>query len=141
MDHLGKPWSRSTRLAANLRCLADDLERIASGSGPTDLEIAFAPVLSEWFPCVTSAADPAIKGVVSGHPLIPDGERLYAEILAADPDLSWIRTWGGFYRLGWSALDEGEDGELRAIGRRRYDRALDAFVDLPVTDSGEETGL
>lgn len=31
-------------------------------------------------------------------------------------------------------------GELRVTGRRRYDRALDAFIDLPVTDSGEETG-
>jgi hypothetical protein len=37
--------------------------------------------------------------VVRGHPAIPDGETLRAEILAADPDLSWIRTWTGFFRL------------------------------------------
>ena len=110
MDHLGKSWSRSTRLAANLRCVANDLERIASGSGPTDLEIAFAPVLSEWRPCMTVTAAPAIKGVLSGHPFIPNGERLYAEILAADPNLSWVRTWGGFYRLGVPATEEGAHG-------------------------------
>lgn len=110
MDHLGKSWSRSTRLAANLRCLANDLERIASGLGPTDLEIAFAPVLRDWRPCLTSTADPAIKGVLSGHAVIPDGERLYAEILAADPDLLWVRLWGGFYRLGASASEEGVHG-------------------------------
>ena len=100
MDHLGKPWGRSARLAYNLRRLADDLDRIASGEGPTDLELAFAPVLSQWRPCMTATAGPAIKGVLSGHAVIPDGERLHAEILAADPELSWVRTWQGFYRLG-----------------------------------------
>ena len=78
MDHLGKPWGRSACLAHNLRRLADDLDRIASGKGPTDLELAFAPLLSHWRPCMTSTAGPAIKGILSGHAAIPDGERLYA---------------------------------------------------------------
>lgn len=110
MDHLGQPWTRSARLAANLRRLADDLDRISAGAGPTELELAFAPILSCWRPCLTSAADPAIRGLLRGHPLIPDGESLRAEILAADPDLSWIRTWAGFYRLGPSASEEGAHG-------------------------------
>lgn len=90
---------RNTSLAASLRVLADDLDRINSGIGPTEADLAGAPTLFDWEPKLTATQDPAIRGVVRGHPAIPDGETLRAEILAVDPDLSWIRTWTGFFRL------------------------------------------
>lgn len=92
-------WGRSRGLSTNLRELADDLDRIAAGAGPTAVELAEAPVLFDWEPKLTATHEPAIRGVVLGHPAIPDGEVLRAEILAIDPDLSWIRTWTGFFRL------------------------------------------
>jgi hypothetical protein len=90
---------RNTGLAATLRVLADDLDRINAGAAPTEADLACAPILLDWEPKLTSASEPAIRGVVRGHPAIPDGEVLRAEILAVDPDLSWIRTWTGFFRL------------------------------------------
>jgi hypothetical protein len=90
---------RNTGLSANLRVLADDLDRISAGHAPTEMDLARAPILVEWEPKLTEADEPAIRGTVHGHPAIPDGETLKAEILAVDPDLSWIRTWTGFFRL------------------------------------------
>ncbi len=90
---------RNPGLAATLRVLADDLDRINAGAAPTDADLSRAPVLVDWEPKLTAAHDPAIRGVVHGHPAIPDGEFLRAEILAVDPDLTWIRTWTGFFRL------------------------------------------
>jgi hypothetical protein len=98
LDHIQR-YRRNTGLAAILRVLADDLDKINSGVGPTEADLDHAPTISDWEPKLTPTHDPAIRGVVSGHPAIPDGETLRAEILAADPNLSWIRTWTGFFRL------------------------------------------
>jgi hypothetical protein len=102
MDHF-LSYRRNTGLSANLRVLADDLDRINSGHAPTEMDLANAPLLIDWEPKLTAADEPAIRGVVHGHPAIPDGETLRAEILAVDPDLSWIRTWTGFFRLAEQA--------------------------------------
>jgi hypothetical protein len=102
MDHI-QSYRRNMGLSANLRVLADDLDRINAGAGPTEADLASAPILFDWEPKLTQAQEPAIRGVVRGHPAIPDGETLRAEILALDPDLSWIRTWTGYYRLGCEA--------------------------------------
>jgi hypothetical protein len=98
MDHI-QSHRRNTGLSANLRVLADDLDRISAGHAPTEADLAHAPILMAWEPKLTQADEPAIRGIVHGHPAIPDGETLRAEILAVDPDLSWIRTWTGFFRL------------------------------------------
>jgi hypothetical protein len=98
MDYI-QSYRRNTGLSANLRVLADDLDRISAGRAPTLEDLAKAPVISQWEPKLTPAQEPAIRGVVHGHPAIPDGEFLRAEILAVDPNLSWIRTWTGFFRL------------------------------------------
>ena len=91
------------RVAANLRSLAHDLDEIASGSRPTAAELDQAPLLDIWEPKLTVTHAPAIRGRVYGHPLIADGETLRADILAADPDLTWVMSWAGFYRLGRQA--------------------------------------
>lgn len=91
------------RLAENLRGLALHLDDITAGTRPTTQDLAEAPLLESWEPKLTVTQAPAIRGVVFGHDSIPDGEALRADILAADPDLRWIRSWAGYYRLGRQA--------------------------------------
>lgn len=88
------------RVAANLRSLARHLEEIANGCRPTREDLAHAPVLDLWEPKLTATHAPAIRGRVYGHALIAEGETIRCDILAADPDLEWIMTFAGFYRLG-----------------------------------------
>lgn len=87
-------------LADNLRGLADRLDEVAIGRLPTWKDLDQAPLLDHWEPKMTSTHAPAIRGRVYDHPLIADGRTLHADILAADPDLRWVMTWAGFYRLG-----------------------------------------
>ena len=88
------------RLAANLRALAQDLDEIVAGARPTEADLAAAPMIIDWEPRLTRTQGPAIRGTVVGHALIADGEMFGAEILAVDPDLRWIMSWAGYYRLG-----------------------------------------
>jgi hypothetical protein len=81
VEHI-QSYRRNTGLAATLRVLADDLDRISAGAGPTEADLARAPILFDWEPKLNSAHEPAIRGAVRGHPAIPDGEFLRAEILA-----------------------------------------------------------
>jgi hypothetical protein len=93
------------RLAANLRSLAQDLDEIVSGARPTAADLSAAPIILDWVPRLTRTQGPAIRGTVVGHPLIADGEMFGAEILAVDPDLRWIMSWAGYYRLGAQASE------------------------------------
>lgn len=100
------------RIAQNLRALAHQLDDISAGVRPTPEDLAGAPLLEAWEPKLTAAQSPAIRGRVYGHGLIADGETIRCEILAADPDMGWVMSWAGFYRLGAeraaaARLDEG----------------------------------
>jgi hypothetical protein len=86
--------------AKYMRALADDLDRIAAGGAPTAAELAAAPVIDRWRPELSEHDEPAVSGIVSGDRFHADGERLRLEIVAADPDLAWIRALLGFYRVG-----------------------------------------
>jgi hypothetical protein len=101
------------KAAENLRSLAQQLDDIASGFRPTPDDLAHAPLLDAWEPKLTATHAPAIRGRVQGHPLIADGETIRCDILAADPDLAWVLTWAGFYRLG-DALPSPTHSEARA---------------------------
>lgn len=89
------------RSATELRRLVDDIDRIEAGTAPDQAELSSAPVLMEWSP----ELEPAITGAVYGHPEIPDGGMLRADVVAVDRHLTWIRSWDRFYRLGKSARD------------------------------------
>lgn len=93
-------WSGSNQISSNLRDLAQCLDDVACGLRPTRGELTVAPLIDGWEPKLTSSHRPAIRGRVYGHPLLADGETIRCAILAADPDLNWVMTWAGFYRLG-----------------------------------------
>ncbi len=103
------PWSslaeavEGTRLcdrrdeAETLRALADDLERIADGGGPTAEDLAHAPVLEQW----ESAAriTRCLVGVVGGHPNLTSGKQVRTSEVYATDGRSWARTLSRFYVL------------------------------------------
>ena len=93
---------------AQARAVADDLERLLAGAGPTAADLARAPVIDLWRPALRPAF--ALIGVVRGHPTVAAGHTaLTSDIVAFDPDgLAWARSWGRLYALG-RPLD-GADG-------------------------------
>jgi hypothetical protein len=86
--------------AQYMRALADDLDLIAAGAAPTKAHLAGAPVISRWRPELTDSDDAAVSGIVSSGSFCTASERIQVEIVAADPDLAWIRGLLGWYRLG-----------------------------------------
>ena len=87
--------------AAQLRRLADDVERLAGGAQPLTSDLAAAP-LADWWRFTRREAL-ALIGVVSGHPSRPDGDprtMITSEIYAIDLERGWVRTLGRYYALG-----------------------------------------
>jgi hypothetical protein len=92
-------------LAAKLRVLADDLERIAAGAAPTAVELANAPLLVDWR-CILSPVGLRLLGHVTGHPRLGDTDAMTSQLWAAGGDGRWIRTLSRFYRLGKPFRDD-----------------------------------
>jgi hypothetical protein len=95
-------------LAAKLRILADDLERIAAGAAPTAAELADAPVMFDWR-SVLSPAGLRLFGRVTGHPRLGDTDAMTSQLWAAGDDGTWIRTLSRFYNLGNPFRDDNPD--------------------------------
>jgi len=86
-------------LAAKLRALADDLERIRAGRGPSEADLAKAPLIVDWRP-VISAAGLRLWGFVAGHPRLGNTGAMTSQLWAAGADGTWIRTLSRFYHVG-----------------------------------------
>jgi hypothetical protein len=95
-------------LAAKLRMLADDLERIAAGTAPTAAELAEAPVMLDWR-CALSPVGLRLIGRVRGHPRLGDTVAMTSQLWAAASDDTWIRTLSRFYRLAEPFRDDDPD--------------------------------
>jgi len=86
-------------LAAELRRLADDLDRLAASGRPSPADLAGAPVLSNVR--MGSNPNPGLRGTVIGHPDVPDGDYVETtDLYAVDPEGRWARTWSRWYALG-----------------------------------------
>ncbi|HEY8162846.1 MAG TPA: DUF6634 family protein [Methylocystis sp.] len=83
---------------SHLRALADDLARIRDDGGPSDADLADAPILDRWVPI--SRMRPALAGMSAGHPLLGDRLVQTSETYAVDFSRGWTRTYSRFYRLG-----------------------------------------
>ena len=92
-------------LAARLRVLAGDLERIAAGGAPTAAELAGAPLLADWR-SILSPVGLRLMGRVSRHPRLGDTNAMTSQLWAAGGDSTWIRTLSRFYKLGKPLRDD-----------------------------------
>ncbi|MER2266205.1 DUF6634 family protein [Methylobacterium oxalidis] len=86
-----------------LRDLAEALEAIEEGAGPSPQDLADAPLLEDWD--VGLRAVRALTGVVSGHPDFPRPCRIRTSEVYASDGRTWVRTYSRWYRLGRAVGD------------------------------------
>ena len=92
------------RMIATLRRLADDLERIANGTGPTLDDLEAAPMLDYWR--MAERWSTGLAGHFTAHPRLPSGPITTSELWALQPQEGWARTFSRWYRLGKPQLPE-----------------------------------
>jgi hypothetical protein len=117
------PRNVGDSLPATLHSLADDLERIRAGTGPTRQELARAPLIVGWR-CVLTPVGLRLDGLVTGHPIRRDGPALTSQLWAADSGNTWIRTMSRFYRLGWETRERPTAVPDRPCGADRLEGDL-----------------
>jgi hypothetical protein len=88
-----------TVTVANLRALADDLERMTVFRPGSELD--GAPKLDAWHLCLRPR--PALAGWASDHPLLGSRQIVTSELFAIDCRAGWVRTASRFYTLGAAA--------------------------------------
>lgn len=84
---------------ATLARLVRDLRSYAGEEGPTEEQIAAAPVLSAWFP-MTDASACRFAGLIDGHPLVRPGPGMSSRVYAVDRSYRWMRSHSRLWRLG-----------------------------------------
>jgi hypothetical protein len=77
--------------------LAERLRRVALGQGPTEQELASAPLLVGPRYVIRSAM--CLVGWGEGHPRLPDGPVTTAGVIVDGSGLGWILTEGRYYRV------------------------------------------
>lgn len=95
------PWTDEFHRRSEIhRKLADDLNLIAMGRGPSDEDMYWSPYLDRYQ--MTFRSRPCLHGFASGHPkLAPlNREILTSELIAISPQLKLARTRSRWYRLG-----------------------------------------
>ena len=63
------PGACTPEVTGRLRRLADDLDRIAAGTAPTQMDLKTAPLLVDW-QLTTRLTGICLTGFVAGHPLL-----------------------------------------------------------------------
>src|SRR3546814_7751969 len=83
-----------------LEAAKEGLEGIRKGEAPPADELATAPLLQFWC-IVVEGRFPVLQGVVTGHPLLPDGHLIgTSPLLWVGPGETAARTVSRWYRLG-----------------------------------------
>lgn len=93
----GPQGQRMVSAADRFLQLAERLRRIASRQGPTEQELASAPLLCR--PQYVPRPAMCLAGWGEGHPRLPDGPVTTAEVVVDGSGLGWILTEGRFYRV------------------------------------------
>ena len=81
--------------------LRHDLRAIAASTGPTETELAAAPILDLYE--VSTLSLPSLSGQVDGLSVDPADSTGALLLMLYAPTLGWARTRSGYYRLGLPA--------------------------------------
>lgn len=74
----------------------------AAEAGPSDADLAQAPVLSDWKAAISPGGHVMLWGEVSDHPLLGTASITTSQLIAINPEAGWARTASRWYRLGRS---------------------------------------
>jgi hypothetical protein len=100
----------------------------AADVGPTDADLAEAPVLDYWRPYISHQGAPILWGIASGHPKIKEGWVSTSQLVAIDPDKAWARTVSRWYALS----NPFSDYEAIIARDLRIEKASPGFVQFDV---------
>lgn len=92
------------KLSPNDRIWFDKVLRAiaAAEAGPSDADLAQAPVLSDWKAAISPGGHVMLWGEVTDHPLLGNASIHTSQLIAIDPAAGWARTASRWYRLGRS---------------------------------------
>ncbi|WP_018000169.1 DUF6634 family protein [Paracoccus sp. N5] len=74
----------------------------AAEVGPSDADLAQAPVLSDWKAAISPGGHIMLWGEVTDHPLLGTTSITTSQLIAIDAEAGWARTASRWYRLGRS---------------------------------------
>lgn len=94
------------------RCerLLADLKAIRAGEGPTEADLAAAPLIDHY--SKTYVPVPCLSGLILGHPSIGNGPGRTSDLWVVAPDQGWVRTMSRYYRLGQGIDERGLPEEV-----------------------------
>ncbi|WP_354670364.1 DUF6634 family protein [Paracoccus sp. TOH] len=72
----------------------------AAEAGPSQADLAQAPVLSDWKAAISPCGHIMLWGEVTDHPLLGNASIHTSQLIAIDPKAGWARTASRWYRLG-----------------------------------------
>lgn len=92
------------KLSPNDRAWFDKVLRAiaAAEAGPSEADLATAPVLKNWSPAVSPRGHVILWGEVIGHPILASDHITTSQLIAIDSAARWARTASRWYRLGRS---------------------------------------
>ena len=106
----------------------------AAEAGPSDADLAIAPILSDWKAAISPDGYVMLWGEVTDHPLLCNASIHTSQLIAIDPEAGWARTASRWYRLGRSIdalnaeLAESMNGKAKLAGSVHF--ALPGFMNV-----------
>ena len=124
------------KLSPNDRAWFDKVLRAiaAAEAGPSEADLAQAPVLSDWKAAISPGGHVMLWGEVTDHPLLGNASIHTSQLIAIDPEAGWARTASRWYRLGRSfdaleaELAESMNGKAKLAGSIQF--ALPGFANI-----------
>ncbi|MDF3606669.1 ATP-dependent Lon protease [Paracoccus sp. DMF-8] len=106
----------------------------AAEAGPSEADLALAPVLSDWKAAISPGGHVMLWGEVADHPLLGHASITTSQLIAIDPEAGWARTASRWYRLGRSIdaleaeLAESMNGKAKLAGSINF--TLPGFMNV-----------